>query len=176
MRAVRLDLLRRYLWPHRRQLLLGVAALLVVNGLGVTIPLLVRRVVEDLQEGFSYGKVLGQAGWIIALATVMALVRLLSRMLVFGVGRQVEVDLTQQLFDHLLRQEPAWVQATSTGEVLSRATSDVENVRRLLGFAVLSLTNTVLAYGLTLPAMLAIDPWLSLAAVALYTLMLLGVF
>jgi ATP-binding cassette subfamily B protein len=175
MRALRLDLLRRYLWPHRRRLLLGVLALLVVNGLGVTIPLIVRRVVEDLQEGFSYSKVLGQAGWIIALATVMALVRLLSRMLVFGVGRQVEVDLKQQIFDHLLRQEPAWVQATSSGEVLSRATSDVENVRRLLGFAVLSLTNTVLAYGLTLPAMVAIDPWLTLAAVALYPLMLLGV-
>jgi ATP-binding cassette subfamily B multidrug efflux pump len=175
MAALRLDLLRRYLWPHRRQLLLGVLALLVVNGLGVAIPLLVRQVVDQLQEGFSYGKVLGQAGWIIALATVMAVVRLLSRMLVFGVGRQVEVDLKQQLFDHLLRQEPAWVQATSSGEVLSRATSDVENVRRLLGFAVLSLTNTVIAYGLTLPAMVAIDPWLSLAAVALYPLMLLSV-
>jgi len=175
MRALRLDLLRRYLWPHRRTLLLGVVALLVVNGLGVTIPLIVRRVVEDLQGGFTYSKVLGQAGWIIGLATVMAAVRLLSRMLVFGVGRQVEVDLKQQLFDHLLLQEPAWVQATSSGEVLSRATSDVENVRRLLGFAVLSLTNTVLAYALTLPAMLAIDPWLTLAAVALYPLMLLAV-
>jgi ATP-binding cassette subfamily B protein len=175
MRALRLDLLRRYLWPHRRTLLLGVLALLVVNGLGVTIPLIVRRVVEDLQGGFTYSKVLGQAGWIIGLATVMAAVRLLSRMLVFGVGRQVEVDLKQQLFDHLLRQEPAWVQATSSGEVLSRATSDVENVRRLLGFAVLSLTNTVLAYALTLPAMVAIDPWLTLAAVALYPLMLLSV-
>jgi ATP-binding cassette subfamily B multidrug efflux pump len=175
MRALRLDLLRRYLWPHRRTLLLGVLALVVVNGLGVTIPLIVRRVVEDLQGGFTYSKVLGQAGWIIGLATVMAGVRLLSRMLVFGVGRQVEVDLKQQLFDHLLRQEPAWVQATSSGEVLSRATSDVENVRRLLGFAVLSLTNTVLAYALTLPAMVAIDPWLTLAAVALYPLMLLSV-
>lgn len=175
MGVLRLDLLRRYLWPHRRQLAGGVLALLVVNGLGVTIPLIVRRVVEDLQEGFSYSKVLGQAGWIIGLATVMGVVRLLSRMLVFGVGRQVEVDLKQQLFDHLLRQEPAWVQATSSGDVLSRATSDVENVRRLLGFAVLSLTNTVLAYGLTFPAMVAIDPGLSLAAVSLYPLMLLGV-
>ncbi|MFN9532267.1 MAG: ABC transporter ATP-binding protein [Cyanobacteriota bacterium] len=175
MGALRLDLLRRALWPPRRQLLLGVVALLVVNGLGVTIPLLVRRVVEDLQGGFSFTKVLGQAGWIIGLATLMAGVRWLSRRLVFGVGRQVEVDLKQQIFDHLLRQEPAWVQATASGEVLSRATSDVENVRRLLGFAVLSLTNTVLAYGLTLPAMVAIDPWLTLAAVALYPLMLLGV-
>jgi ATP-binding cassette subfamily B protein len=67
------------------------------------------------------------------------------------------------------------VQATASGEVLSRATSDVENVRRLLGFSVLSLANTFLAYGLTLPAMVLIDPWLSLAAVALYPLMLLMV-
>jgi len=175
MRAPKLAMLRRHLWPHRRALLLGMLALLVVNGLGVTIPLIVRRVVEDLQEGFSYSRVLSQAGWIIALASLMAGVRLVSRMLVFGVGRQVEVDLKQRIFDHLLLQEPAWVQATASGEVLSRATSDVENVRRLLGFAVLSLTNTVLAYSLTLPAMVLIDPWLSLAAVSLYPLMLLSV-
>jgi ATP-binding cassette subfamily B protein len=59
--------------------------------------------------------------------------------------------------------------------VISRATSDVENVRRLLGFAVLSLSNTALAYALTLPAMLLIDPWLSLAAIAVYPIMLVTV-
>jgi ATP-binding cassette subfamily B protein len=96
-------------------------------------------------------------------------------MLVFGVGRQVEADLKQRIFEHMLRQEPGWVQTTGSGEVISRATSDVENVRRLLGFAVLSLTNTALAYALTLPAMLAIDPLLSLAALGLYPLMLLTV-
>jgi ATP-binding cassette subfamily B protein len=92
---------------------------------------------------------------------------------VFGAGRQVEVQLRQQIFDHLLRQEPSWVQEAGSGEVISRSTSDVENIRRLLGFAVLSLTNTVLAYALTLPAMLSIDPLLSLAAVSLYPVMLL---
>ena len=56
--------------------------------------------------------------------------------------------------------------------MISRATSDVENVRRLLGFAVLSLTNTVLAYAFTLPAMLAIDPGLTVAAISLYPVML----
>jgi ATP-binding cassette subfamily B multidrug efflux pump len=175
MANFRADLLLRYLRPHRRSVLLGAAALVVVNLLSVMIPLLVRRVIDDVQDGFSLADVTGQAGLILALATVMGLVRLISRMLVFGVGRQVEADLKQRIFDHLLRQEPGWVQTTGSGEVISRATSDVENVRRLLGFAVLSLTNTALAYALTLPAMLAIDPWLSLAAVALYPLMLLAV-
>ena len=175
MGAIRLDLIRRYLRPHRKVVLLGVAALVVVNLLSVSIPLLVRRVIDDLQDGFALQDVLAQAALIVALATVMGAVRLYSRMLVFGVGRQVEADLKQQIFDHLLQQEPGWVQTTGSGEVISRATSDVENVRRLLGFAVLSLTNTVLAYALTLPAMLAIDPWLSLAAVGLYPLMLMVV-
>lgn len=172
MAAFRVDLIRRYLRPHRKVVLQGAAALVVVNLLSVTIPLLVRRVIDDLQDGFALGDVLGQAALIVALATVMGGVRLLSRLLVFGVGRQVEADLKQQIFDHLLTQEPGWVQTTGSGEVISRATSDVENVRRLLGFAVLSLTNTALAYALTLPAMLAIDPWLSLAAIGLYPLML----
>jgi len=175
MAAPRLALILRYLRPHRRLVLLGMGALVAVNLLSVTIPLLVRRVVDDLQDGFALSDVLNQAWLIVALATVMGGVRLWSRLLVFGVGRQVEADLKQRIFDQLLRQEPGWVQATGSGEVISRATSDVENVRRLLGFAVLSLANTALAYALTLPAMLAIDPWLSLAAVGLYPLMLMVV-
>ncbi|MFM1812187.1 MAG: hypothetical protein RLZZ336_1125 [Cyanobacteriota bacterium] len=175
MAAPRLALILRYLRPHRRIVLLGMAALVVVNLLSVSIPLLVRGVVDDLQDGFALSDVLRQALLIGVLASLMAGVRLYSRMLVFGVGRQVEADLKQRIFDHLLLQEPGWVQTTGSGEVISRATSDVENVRRLLGFAVLSLTNTALAYALTLPAMLAIDPWLSLAAVGLYPLMLMVV-
>ncbi len=172
MAAFRVDLIGRYLKPHRRAVLLGAIALVVVNILSVTIPLEVRRVIDDLQGGFAFSDVLTQAAWIVLLATAMAVVRLISRQLVFGVGRQVEVELRQKLFDQMLQQEPGWIQQMGSGEVISRATSDVENVRRLLGFAVLSLTNTVLAYAFTLPAMLAIDPWLTLAAIALYPLML----
>ena len=172
MAAFRLDLIGRYLKPHRRAVLMGAIALVVVNILSVTIPLEVRRVIDDLQEGFAFADVLKQAGWIVLLASSMGVVRLISRQLVFGVGRQVEVELRQKLFDQMLLQEPGWVQQTGSGEVISRATSDVENVRRLLGFAVLSLTNTVLAYAFTLPAMLAIDPGLTVAAISLYPVML----
>ena len=175
MDGPRLRRILHYLKPHRRIVLMGAVSLVVVNLLGVSLPLIVRNAVDALHGGFALSDVLQKAGLIIALATVMGLVRLWSRILVFGVGRQVEADLKQRIFDHLLLQEPGWVQSTGSGEVISRATSDVENVRRLLGFAVLSLTNTALAYGLTLPAMLAIDPLLTLAAVGLYPLMLLVV-
>jgi len=172
---LKLRLIARHLRPQRRQLLKGAAALLVVNLLGTSLPLLVQHTINSLNPGFSLPQLLQQALWLALLATLMAGMRLWSRVLVFGAGRQVEVLLRQRIFDHLLRQEPGWVQTAGSGEVISRSTSDVENVRRLLGFAVLSLTNTALAYALTLPAMLAIDPLLSLAAIVLYPLMLLVV-
>ena len=175
MRALRLDLIARYLGPHRREVALGVVALVVVNLLSTAFPLLVRRIIESLKDGFSQQELLVQAALILALATVMGLVRLASRVLVFGIGRQVEADLKQRIFDHVLLQEPSFVQGMGSGEVISRATSDVENVRRLLGFALLSLANTALAYAMTLPAMLLINPGLSLAAVGLYPLMLMTV-
>lgn len=168
----RIDLIARYLRPHAKKVVIGGIALVIVNLLSVAIPMEVRKIIDELKTGFTIKEVLNQAGFIIVLASTMGVFRLFSRQLVFGVGRQVEVDLRQKLFDHMLTQDPCWVKEIGSGEVISRATSDIENIRRLLGFTVLSLTNTVLAYSFTLPAMFSLDPWLSLAAIALYPLML----
>ena len=111
---------------------------MVVNILRVTIPMEVRSVVDELQEGFSYrNPASGRLGC--SPGQHHEVIRLASRQLIFGVGRQVEVDLRQRLFEHMLRQEPDWIQSKGSGEVISRATSDVENIERLLGFAILSL-------------------------------------
>ena len=91
MATLRLNLIWRYLRPHRRNVAFGALSLVIVNILSVTIPMEVRRVIDDLQEGFSLNDLLNQAGWIVILASLMGFVRLLSRQLVFGVGRQIEV-------------------------------------------------------------------------------------
>ena len=172
MAALRLDLIKNYLRPHRKELLIGGLCLIFVNILSVTIPMEVKNIVDDLKKGFTFSDVLNQSTWLIILATVMGGIRLISRQLVFGVGRQVEVSLRQKLFDHMLGQDPEWIQKTGTGEVITRATSDLENIRRLLGFTILSLTNTLLAYTFTLPAMLSIDPLLTFFAISIYPVLL----
>ena len=172
MTALRLDLIKNYLRPHKKELLVGAICLIVVNILSVAIPMEVKNIVDDLKEGFTFRFVLDKSAWLILLATLMGTVRLISRQLVFGVGRQVEVSLRQKLFDHMLDQDPGWVQTIGTGEVITRATSDLENIRRLLGFAILSLTNTFLAYTFTLPAMLSIDPLLTFSAISIYPVLL----
>jgi ATP-binding cassette, subfamily B, multidrug efflux pump len=165
------DKLASYLRPHWRNALLGVLSLLVVNAVGVYIPLLIRNSIDELQQTFSFQRVLFYAGLILLLASGMWIVRMTSRVLLFGVGRQVEFDLKQGIFSHLLTMEPAYFAVNTVGDLISRATSDVDNIRRLLGFAVLSLANTVFAYALTLPVMLSIDVRLTLIAIAIYPFM-----
>ena len=59
-----------------------------------------------------------------------------------------------------------------SGDIISRATSDVENIRRLLGFIILSLCNIVLAYSLTIPSMFFINKILTISALLIFPLIL----
>ncbi len=169
----RLARLAAYLRPHWREATLGIIALLSVNALGVYIPWLIRACVDKLSTNFSLNQVLNYVVQIILLSSAMLLIRMASRIWLFGVGRQVEFDLKQRIFEHLLKLEPAYFATNTAGDLISRATSDVDNIRRLLGFAVLSLANTFFAYLLTLPVMLAISVDLTLASLAVYPLMFL---
>jgi len=168
MARSRLSKLAGYLRPHRRQTAIGILALLIVNAVSVYIPLLIRNIIDKLQVAFSLNQVLQSVVLIIVLSSVMWVLRMVSRMALFGVGRQVEFDLKQKIFQHLLKLEPAYFAANTAGDLINRATSDVDNIRRLLGFAVLSVANTLFAYALTLPLMLSISVQLTLVAIAVY--------
>ncbi len=172
MARSQLQKLGTYLYPHRRQAALGVAALFVVNLVGVSIPLLIRNGIDELQVTFSFNRVMYYALTVLVLASVMWVLRMVSRITLFGVGRQVEFDLKQRIFEHLLRLEPAYFGRNTAGELISRATSDVDNIRRLLGFAILSIANTLFAYALTVPVMLSISVRLTLISLIVYPVML----
>ncbi|MEA5626073.1 ABC transporter ATP-binding protein [Nostoc sp. UHCC 0251] len=169
----RIAKLTAYLRPHWREASLGILALLSVNALGVYIPWLIRGGVDKLSTTFSWNQILHYVVVIVLLSSAMWLMRMASRIWLFGVGRQVEFDLKQRIFEHLLKLEPAYFASNTAGDLINRATSDVDNIKRLLGFAVLSLANTVFAYALTLPVMLAISVDLTLASLAVYPFMLL---
>lgn len=172
MAQSRLQKLGQYLRPHWRQAALGVLALFIVNAVGIYIPLLIRDAIDKLQITFSYGQIIYYVVLVGALATLMWVTRMASRIWLFGVGRQVEFDLKQKIFAHLLTLEPPYFAANTVGDLINRATSDVDNIRRLLGFAVLSLANAIFTYGLTLPVMLLIDWKLSLLSLSVYPVML----
>ena len=167
----RLTKLFAYLRPHWREATLGIIALFIVNEVGARIPLLIGACVNKLSANFTLNQVIHYVFIIFSLSSAMWLIRMASRIWLFGMGRQVEFDLKQRIFEHLLKLEPSYFAINPTGDLISRATSDLENIRRLLGFAILSMANTVFAYALTVPRMLAISVDLTLTALALYPLM-----
>jgi len=184
---------REYLHPYYGTLALGVGALFMVNGLAVALREVIRSVIALLEELGGGGKphpvqtplsnffrnfdpigaLLWGAGLIIAIACVTWVIRMASRLWIFGVGRAIEYDLRQKIFNHLLELPPSYFNQQSVGDIISIVTSDVENIRRLLGFALLSLADTIFAYGLTLPVMVAIDGRLSALALLPYPFMML---
>ncbi len=172
MKNLKLKVIFKYLKPYKKEFLYGGIALLVVNILSILIPLEVKNIIDQLKDGFSSSYVISKSLLLMFLATCMGLIRLFSRQIVFGIGRKVEVNLRQKLFDHLLIQDPDWIQKKGSGDIISRATSDVENIRRLLGFTVLSLCNIVLAYSLTIPSMLSINKALTVAALMIFPMIL----
>jgi ATP-binding cassette subfamily B protein len=175
MAQARLKKLANYLRPHWKKALLGIVALLVVNAIGVYIPLLIREAINELGVTFRFEQIWHLVVLILILSSIMWVVRMASRILIFGVGRQVEFDLKQKIFEHLLQMEPGYFYINTAGDLISRATNDLDNIRRLLGFAVLSLANTLFAYVLTLPVMLSINVRLTLLALSVYPLMLIVV-
>jgi ATP-binding cassette, subfamily B, multidrug efflux pump len=171
----RLRKLQDYLRPHWKDLFWGIFSLFVVNAIGIYIPLLIRDSIDGLRVAFSFDRIWQYVILIFVLATIMWFIRMASRIILFGLGRQVEFDLKQRVFQHLLTLEPAYFARNTAGDLINRATSDIDNIRRLLGFAILSLANTFFAYTLTFPVMLGISWWLSLMTIAIYPVMLFSV-
>jgi ATP-binding cassette subfamily B multidrug efflux pump len=136
---------------------------------------MIGRAVDDLNQDFVRDQLMQYVWTIFILATITLVFRIASRLWVFGIGRSVESDLKQKIFEHLLHLTPNYFAHHPVGDLISIATSDVDNIRRLLGFAILSLINTTFAYATILPFMLAIDIKLTLMAVSVYPLMFLVV-
>jgi ATP-binding cassette subfamily B protein len=166
--------LQNYLRPYWSDLFIGSLALLAANILGTYIPSLIRVAVDGLGnlQNFDTAQLMYYVWLIVGLSSLMWIIRMTSRVWIFGIGRKVEFSLKQQIFEHLLKLPPSYFANNSAGETISIVTSDVENVRRLMGFALLSIINSVFVYGLTLPAMVAIDPMLTLLSISVYPIML----
>lgn len=112
----------------------------------------------ELEVAFEVG------AFLIALAVAAFLVRVLSRVIVFNAGRIAEYELRGALLLRLQRLSPSFYQKMPAGEVMSRATNDLTQVRLLLGFAVLNAINTLFGLVSAFAVMIGISGKLTLAA------------
>jgi ATP-binding cassette subfamily B multidrug efflux pump len=158
----------RYVVRYRLRYAAGVICLLAATLLALAIPWTVKRAIDALQRDAAAAPLGGYVAIILALAAANGVARLGSRFAILGGGQWVEADIRRDLYASLQTFPPRVFAAYTTGDLMTRASSDVAAVKTLVAFGGLSLAGTTFAFVGALAAMLAVDPWLTLWAMAPY--------
>ena len=152
-----------FLRPYSRGVLVSFLLAAAAMGVGVFVPYMVGRTVDDIRQG-------GADLWPLALAVagagVLRLAFTVSRRLVAGrVSLGVEYDLRNRIYEHLHSLELAFFDSQQTGQLMSRATVDLQAVRFFLGYGLIFIMQSALTILIAAGVMIAVDP--DLAAVSL---------
>src|SRR5713226_842742 len=154
-----------YLKKYRRAYVWGTFCVFLHNGIWILFPLVIRRAVNDLQSGPVTAHKLGvNALLLLAVAVSKGVFQFLTRWIVIGVSREIEFDLRNDLFRHLEGLSYSFYQRTRTGDIMARATNDLNAVRMLLGPAIMYSANTLVFTAGALAFMWHISPRLTIYA------------
>ncbi len=127
-----LPFLRRY----RMWYLGGVLALIVTSGAQLMIPQFIRHAIDMIAGGdFELNAIARTMLLMVATAFVIAIGRLGWRFFIHGASRRIEKELREKLFDHLLKLSPSFFGRNKTGDIMARATNDMDAVRMASGMA-----------------------------------------
>ena len=153
-----------YLRKYRRGFVLGTICVFFNNGIWILFPQVIRRAVDDLYLGVTQHKLLIYSLLLVAVALTKGIFQFLTRWVIIGISREIEFDLRNDLFRHLESLSYSYYQRTRTGDIMARATNDLNAVRMLLGPAIMYSANTIVFTAGALAFMLAISPRLTLYA------------
>jgi ABC-type multidrug transport system fused ATPase/permease subunit len=154
-----------FLRPYRRQLWGSLAFAWAAMGMTVLIPWLIGQTVNAIEQGHKPD--LLPLTLAIAGAGLLRLGLTVVRRLVAGrVSLAVEFDLRQRFYAHLQRLELGFFDSQQTGQLMSRATVDLQSIRFFLGYGLIFITQNLLTIFLVMVVMIVINPWLALIALA----------
>ena len=156
------------LWPmvraYRRIMVIGVVTGVVALAIQAAVPALGRSAVDAAIEGNR-----GALWLVFGLTAAFGIGRLvfggINRYQLFKLGWNVETDLRAIMYEHLTRLSFSYYDRTQSGEVISRANSDIRSLQLLLAFGPLISMN-VLMFVMALGFMVYVHPWLALVALA----------
>lgn len=186
--------LNPYLWRYRRLMLPGLLAALASAGFSIVVAVVVRQAVDAIPrlvavhglfrgteaQGFFFAFA---AYALVAAGVAIILLSLLSGFFMFAMrqtvvvaSRHIEFDLRNRLYDHLQRLDQGFYHRQATGDLMTRATSDIEKVRRYVGPALMYAVRAVTVVAAVLVVMFAISPTLTLWALLPMPLLAVAIF
>ena len=186
--------LNHFFWTYKYLFIPGLLCTMISAGFQITVPMVVRQAIDGIPRfvhlynlfgatpaqaelyGYFFGALLLFSLVIVALTAISGIFKFLMRQTVVVASRHIEYDLRNALYDHLQGLSPTFYQNYSTGDVITRATDDIEKVRRYIGPAIMYITRSVVMVVVAASVMFAISPRLTLYVLAPMPLLAISVF
>ena len=160
----------RRLWPYlaryQRSFTLGLLCIVAANAIQLASPWILKLAIDDLSAAVTRAKLLYYAALMLFVSLVGGVFRFLMRRIIIGISRHIEYDLRNDFFAHLQSFPAGYFQANRTGDLMSRATNDLNAVRMMVGPSIMYSASTLLTFIVGIIVMLSIDPWLTLVGLA----------
>jgi len=160
----KLDPLKPYVYKYRVQFFWGGLVLVLNNVIWIFFPQVIGTAINDLNRGITQHKIVTYSIALIGIALAKGIFQFLMRWILIGISREIEFDLRNDLFQHLESLSYSYYQRTRVGDIMARATNDLNAVRMLLGPAIMYTANTIVFTAGALAFMLKISPRLTMFA------------
>lgn len=149
--------LLRFNRPYAQAYFIGAIFALIIALLSIATPLIMRNILTHLESGeLTYTFLYEWLGLFLAAGILAGALRFIQRMMMIGASRRFEYDLRNELFSHLLRMPAAFFRKSKTGDVMAKATSDIDVVREFIGPGVMGTADMI-----RIPFTLGLMIWLS---------------
>jgi ATP-binding cassette subfamily B multidrug efflux pump len=153
-----------YVNRYRRAFIIGLICVISTTAFQLLGPWVLKYAIDDLNRAVTERKLLLYAGLLLGISMVRGVFLFLMRRIIIGASRDIEYDIRNDVFARLAQQPLAYYQERRTGDLMSRATNDLNAVRMMIGPAIMYSANTVLVFIVAILLMAAIDLRLTLIA------------
>jgi ATP-binding cassette, subfamily B, multidrug efflux pump len=153
-----------FVFRYKQRFIIGLGCVVVTTAIQLLSPWVLKNAVDDLNLGVTRAKLALYASLLLAIAVVGGIFRYLMRRILIGASRDIEYDVRNAFFARLQQMPIAYYHARRTGDLMSRATNDLNAVRTMIGPAVMYSTNTILIFVVAIGLMASIDGYLTLIA------------
>ena len=156
-----LELLKliKYKWKYY---ILGAIALILVDGLQMLVPMIVGRAIDRIATlQMTQEELLRYFLILLSLGISIAVIRFFWRWFIIKPAREIQRDLRQRIYRHLLYLDVEVFHRMKTGDIMAKATNDLEAVRMAISFGIIAISDTIIYTSLALIAMLSISPYLT---------------
>jgi ATP-binding cassette subfamily B protein len=167
--------IRPYLARYKRRFGAGFASLIIGQSIGALVPLAIKAGIDDLTHKALLRHLAEVAAVLVGLSLIKAFFLFWTRWILIGISRDVEYDLRNDLFRHLLRLSPRYYTENRTGDLMAKLTNDLNAVRNMIGPGIMYSATTLVTGIVTIALMVRLDWKLTLMALTPMPLVSVGV-